>query len=109
MNVIKTLLGLETILANVVWFLTQTVLETKTYYRGANIAGLISPNVTYAISRFLAKIIPVPISPKVPNIAEFAEIAEFFEIYIENDPYCAFYTTRHNYEPVSDQNTRLST
>jgi hypothetical protein len=35
-----------------------------------------SPNLTHAISQFLANI-PVPISPKVPNIAEFAEIAEF--------------------------------
>jgi hypothetical protein len=37
-----------------------------------------SPNLTYEISRFLAKKIPVPMSPKVPNISEFAEIAEFF-------------------------------
>jgi hypothetical protein len=34
--------------------------------RRPNIAGK-----TYAISRFFAKIIPVPISPKIPNIALF--------------------------------------
>jgi hypothetical protein len=49
-------------------------------YRGGPISPnvLKFPNLTYAISRFLAKIIPVSISPKVPNIAEFAEIADFF-------------------------------
>jgi hypothetical protein len=43
-------------------------------YTGAPILPnvLKSPNLTYAISRFLAKIIPVPISPN------------FFEIYISN-------------------------
>ena len=39
------------------------------------------PNLTYAISRLLAKIIPVPLSLKVPNIAE---IAEFFrDLYLK--------------------------
>ena len=29
---------------------------------------------TYEISRFLAKLLPVPILPKMPNIANFFEI-----------------------------------
>jgi hypothetical protein len=60
----------------------------KMIYKGeGNIAGPISPNVlklpnlTYTISRLLAKIIPVPLSLKVPNIAE---IAEFFrDLYLK--------------------------
>ena len=49
-------------------------------YTGGTISPnvLKSPNLTYAISRFLAKIIPVPISPKVPNIAEF-----FWDLYLK--------------------------
>ena len=49
------------------------ILPKKIYCTGGAISPnvLKSPNLTYAISRFLAKIIPVPISPKVPNIAEF--------------------------------------
>jgi hypothetical protein len=42
--------------------------------QGGDIAGPIlqkSPKKTYAISRFLAKILPVALSPKMPNIAEF--------------------------------------
>ena len=49
------------------------------YTGGGNSSGsilpnvLILPNLTYAKSTFLAKIIPVPILPKVPNIAEIAD------------------------------------
>jgi hypothetical protein len=41
-------------------------------YTGGDIAGLLSPKKTYAISRFLDKILPVSISPN------------FFEIYISD-------------------------
>ena len=47
----------------------------ETYYTvqgRTDITGPISPKTTYAISQFLAKILPVPISPN------------FFEIYIIN-------------------------
>ena len=53
-------------------------LNSKHRLAGCITRRAISPNVlellnlTYAISLFLAEIIPVPISPKVPNIAEFA-------------------------------------
>ena len=46
--------------------------------RGPDIAGPISPKKTYAISRFLDKILPVPILPNVPISPNF------FEIYITN-------------------------
>jgi hypothetical protein len=64
----------------------QTHKKSMISYRGGPISPnvLKSPNLTYAISRFFAKIIPVPISPKVPNIAEFAEIDDFFlDLYLK--------------------------
>jgi hypothetical protein len=39
-----------------------------------------SPKKTYAISLILAKILPVPISPNVPISPKMPNIAEFFEI-----------------------------
>jgi hypothetical protein len=49
--------------------------------------GPISPNLpktTYAITRFLAKILSVPISPNVPISSNLPISPNFFEIYISN-------------------------
>ena len=46
-------------------FLVEVNIQDKSRYR----------RKSYAISRFLAKIISVPISPKMPNIADFFEIS----------------------------------
>jgi hypothetical protein len=75
-----------------------------------NIAGLISsnvlisPNLTYAKSRFLAKIIPVPISLKVPNIGECAKMAEFFGQKTLGDiapPCIILFIKYHNFSYIS--------
>ena len=55
-------------------------LRKATSYRGDDIAGPISSNLpkkTYAISRFLAQILPVLISPNVP-ISPKCPISPFF-------------------------------
>jgi hypothetical protein len=61
--------------------------------------GLISPKLpkstkkTYAISQFLAKILPVAISPNVPVSLKMSDIAEFYVIYITNYFLLLYYVT----------------